>query len=170
MSLEPLASRVFRRDVVENWIRNAPQQFESDDLLNDVLEGRAGSLETFRSALALRDSKPYLGPSRDDLVWCTPSEDMQEQFEAGKTGLELLAALGVSWADRQVIELSYPIAVALPLFKPSSVVAGANPNFQYTSVEEQFGRTIGGLREMIHLPLTVEDALGDGARLREWSI
>ncbi len=171
MSLGPLASRVFRRNVVKSWVMNAPQQHEPEDLINDVLERREGSLENFRAAVAAREETPYLGPSKSDFVWCSPSDDIEQHHGSPTPGRELLVALGISpWSDQSIIELSYPISVVNALYKPSAVVAGANPLFRYTSVEDEFGRTIGGIREMIHLPVTVIDALVDGTRFREWSI
>src|SRR5207248_1362693 len=129
--------------------------------------GLDGSLETFRAAVAARPEKPYLAPSDKDLVWCCPSEDLQREYRLGMTGTQLLAALGTSWRDEDVIELSYPMTT-VHAYKPSAVVAGANPSFRYTPEHEEFGRTVGGLREMIHLPLSVVDALIERTTLRRW--
>ena len=165
MSLDPLASRAFRLKVVKGWVSHASPRLSPEDLINDAFEGIDGSLNNFRAAVAAQPEKPFLGPSERDLVWCCPSEDFQK---VGNTGLELLRALGTSWRDEDVVELSYPISVVEAVYKPCAIVAGANPSFRHTPVEEEFGRTIGGLREMIHLPLSVVDALVDGASLREW--
>lgn len=147
---------------------NAPQQHSPDDLINDLLERRANSIENFRAAVEGREEAPYLGASQRALIWCAVSEDVDVQFDRGTDAIGLLEALGTGWSEPQFLELMYPLSVLDAIYKPSAVVAGANARFRYTSVEEDFGRTIGGIREMIHAPLKVAEALVFGSGLREW--
>jgi hypothetical protein len=166
MDLGPLTSRVLRRAVVSNWAEGNAEQ-DADDILNDVLDGRTDSFEIFRSAVALRDPPPYLGrPGR--LVWCTPSEDIEARRASGVTTEKLLQDLGLDWAGEDVIEVLYPALVAGTFYKPCAIHAGANPQFQPTHPDSEFGLTNGGLREAVHMPLLVATALDNGARLRLW--
>jgi hypothetical protein len=166
MGLVPLASRAFKRTDVSNWLMNA--RHSPEDLINELIEARDGSLENFRAAVAARETPPYLGSSNQHVTWCCPTDDLSSRFEQGMTGLQLLAALGTTWKDAEVIELLYPASTAEAFYKPCAVAAGANPLFRYTSPEEEYGLTVGGIREMIHAPLKVVDALGEGAALRQW--
>lgn len=167
MGLVPLASRAFKRTVVSTWLMNAPQH-SPEDLINELIEAREGSLESFRAAVAARETPPYLSSSNQHVTWCCPTDDLTSRFEQGMTGLQLLAALGTTWNDAEVIELLYPASAVEAFYKPSVVAAGANHRFRYTSREEEYGLTVGGIREMIHPPLKVVDALSEGAGLRQW--
>jgi hypothetical protein len=143
---------------------------DSDDLLDDLLDGRMESLEIFHRAVARKDPPSYLGRSEHDLVWCTPSEDIEELRVKGIEGADLLQALGLQGIGEDAIEIMYPASAAGPYYKPCVIHAGPDPNFQPAPEDSEFGKTIGGLREAIHLPVMVAKALDSGARFRLWRI
>lgn len=170
MGLAPLASRVISRSRVRNWAnRNGLQ--EPDDLLEEVLAGEMDGFNIFREAVGKDplpgDPLPYLGRSDRHLVWCTPSEDIQGLRDSRATATELLEALGLPWRE-EAIEILYPASAVGQLYKPSAVHAGPNPHFKVTDEDSEFGRTSGDLREAIHLPLSVAEAMDNGARFQRW--
>lgn len=174
---EPLASRVLRRSIVSNWA-NSGGEHDPDALLEDVLEGRAESVEKFREAVELRTPAPHLGRSENHLVWSSPSEDLQGLRGRNPSGREVLEAMGLSQREwmldgprwEEGIEIVYPMAAAGALYKPCAVHAGPTPLFSPTDVKYTFGQTPGGLREMVHRPLEVREALRRGARFLRWEM
>lgn len=168
MALGELASRVVRRSVVENWARGY-RGLRPEDLLNDLLEDRDGSLDAFRNAVAgRRGTVPYLGKTDKHLVWCVPSTDIQEIHDSGASKEELLQKLGMTPVDEDAVEILYPASAASLFYKPCAVHAGASALFSPAPVDSEFGLTRGGLREAVHPPLPVVSALTDGARMRLW--
>jgi hypothetical protein len=167
MDLEPLISRVLWRPVVSNWV-NGNEVQDPDDLLDDVLDGEAEGYEIFRRAVVHKKPPPYLSRSEHDLAWCSPSEDIDELQVNGITGKGLLQAIGLAVTGEDVIEVTYPAAVAGTLYKPCAIHPGPNPYFRPAPVDSEFGQTIGGLREAVHLPVLVVEALDSGAQFRLW--
>ena len=148
---------------------NGPQQYQAEDLLNDVIEGKAGSLKKFRSVVQRRARRCYLSPTRNDLTWCTPKNDIDELYNSGSTGRELLRALGMKgWSNEDAIEIFYPSSLVKSFYKPCAIHAGVDPLFRQTPVEWDYGQTSGGLKEFVHEPLAVVDALVGTAGLRLW--
>jgi len=134
-------------------------------------------LEYFRQAVESQTEAPHLGRTKKSLVWCAPREDLDVLKASGVEEQQLLDVLGMRPSKRRgMMEFFYPCPFKGSkgnLFKPHSVHAGMNSGFEPTIEEEDFGRTKGsgaipGVREIIHDPLLVAEALQDGAGLRTW--
>ncbi|HXD31772.1 MAG TPA: hypothetical protein VN643_11685 [Pyrinomonadaceae bacterium] len=141
---------------------------DANDLLNDVLEDKAESYEKFRDAVDHKRPSPYLGVSERHLAWCSPSVDLEGLRASNASGSELLRAMGLKPIGEDAIEIIYAASLAVPYFKPTALHAGADATFRVTPVESEFGLTIGGLREAIHLPILAASTLKNGARFRLW--
>ena len=76
----------------------------------------------------------------------------------------------INWVEEDAIEIQYPASAAGRLIKPSALHALTNPLFMLTPVSSEFGVTARGLREAVHLPLAVANAMNKGARFRLWGI
>lgn len=173
--MRPLVSRVLPRDIVEEWVKYPPQQhFTKRDLVDRMLSNKENCLEHFRQAVVAQTANPQLGRTKKAVVWGAPSKDLESCQALGVNGHQLLDILGIPrWTHCDVIEFFYPSSFEGNFFKPHSVHAGVCGLFEPTPENEEFGRTPGiatipGVREAVHGPLSVAEALQDGAGLRSW--
>ena len=167
-----LLSRFIKQDVVKLWLDGGDDDVEPDRLIEDLVEGQDGSVETFltvlRAAATLNGDTegPFLGPTRHSPVWCTPTADVDGRSESGVSRSQILNALGLD-GDREHLQFLYPVSLVGSLFRPTAVDAPAEPRFVPAEARTDctdWGTTVGssvclGLREALHMPLTALDAV-----------